>query len=214
MPQKKKIPTIELDANPEEDKVVYKVSIVTNPAIESDFLFFSNEDTRETFERFNTANDEKMELFGAAMIPDIPIYRKDNIRGEWYARFTKAAVRKNAMEFLKRGYQFNMNVEHTNRDADSFIFKSAIVGEMGQTSPEGLNLPDGTWVVGVKVNDVNLWNEIKAGKRRGFSIEGVFEMEELDLSEVIKEEEDSIELDEATKKTLLQFNTLMKIYNK
>jgi hypothetical protein len=37
-------------------------------------------------------------------------------------------------------------------------------------------LPDGTWVVGVKVLNDEVWSDIKAGKRKGFSVEGVFEL--------------------------------------
>ena len=35
-------------------------------------------------------------------------------------------------------------------------------------------MPEGTWMVSLKVEDDQLWQEIKAGKYKGFSIEGLF----------------------------------------
>jgi hypothetical protein len=54
---------------------------------------------------------------------------------------------------------------------------------MGISSPKGLNLPDGSWVVGMKVTDDNTWNEIKAGKLKGFSVEGLFQMMESEIEQ-------------------------------
>ncbi|RYE51543.1 MAG: hypothetical protein EOP48_18065 [Sphingobacteriales bacterium] len=69
-----------------------------------------------------------------------------------------------------------MNLDHTATPAKSFVFQSYIVdSNKGMTSPKGLNLPDGSWVVGVKVTDDGVWNDIKSGKRKGFSVEGLFE---------------------------------------
>jgi hypothetical protein len=43
-----------------------------------------------------------------------------------------------------------------------------------KSSALGLNYPEGTWVITMKVNSPTLWNEIKEGKYKGYSIEGYF----------------------------------------
>jgi hypothetical protein len=35
-------------------------------------------------------------------------------------------------------------------------------------------MPNGTWFVGVKVENDEVWNQVKEGKIKGFSIEGFF----------------------------------------
>lgn len=161
----------ELRINEEHDLIVDALAIVDSPAIESDFLAFSKDQINLTF----SADEEKMELIGAAMIPDMKIYRRS--KGQEYNVFFSAdTIRQIAQVFFKRGFQGNMNLDHTATPAKSFIFQSYIVDKAkGMTSPKGLNLPEGSWVVGVKVTDKDVWNEIKEGKRKGFSVEGVFE---------------------------------------
>ncbi len=36
------------------------------------------------------------------------------------------------------------------------------------------NLPKGTWMIAMKVNNEDIWKDVKAGKVKGFSIEGYF----------------------------------------
>ncbi|MFN5249718.1 MAG: XkdF-like putative serine protease domain-containing protein, partial [Bacteroidota bacterium] len=35
-------------------------------------------------------------------------------------------------------------------------------------------LPDGTWFIGTKVDEDHVWNDVKEGKVKGYSIEGFF----------------------------------------
>lgn len=175
----KDIPLYECKINEDENAFVEAIALVESPAIESDFIAFSQHQKDLTF----SLNDEMMELIGAAMIPDKNIYRKDKAGQEYYVYFSKDTIRKIVQVFSKKGFQTNINLEHNeNSPANSFVFQSYIVDETkGMTSPTGLNLPDGSWVVGVKVTDSNVWADIKAGKIKGFSVEGLFELFESDL---------------------------------
>jgi len=158
--------------NEEQGYEVDFVSIVENPAIESEFLKFS-ESTRLTF-----SGDEQKELLGVALIPDLPIYREVNGR-EFYVTFSKDTIRTIAQNFFKKNYSNNMNVEHTSEDAKSYIFQSYLVNrDMGLYPPKSLEeAPDGSWIIGVKVENDELWEDIKSGKRKGFSVEGLFGLE-------------------------------------
>lgn len=181
-----KLPVYELRINEDNESFVDAIAMVESPAIESDFLAFSKEQERLLF----STNDEKMELLGAAMVPDMKIYRRDKNGSEYNVFFSKDTIRQISQVFMKRGFQTNMNLDHTTTPAKSFIFQSYIVDESkGMTSPKGLDLPDGTWVVGVKVTDPQVWNDVKSGKVKGFSVEGLFEFFEPSVNTTQSEDE-------------------------
>ena len=68
------------------------------------------------------------------------------------------------------------NIEHTNKSAKAFVSESWIVEnpENDKSNELGLTYPQGTWVITMKVQDPELWGQIKQGKYKGFSIEGFF----------------------------------------
>lgn len=167
----KKLPLIELTINPEDNSFVSAISLVEYPAIESDFIAFSKNQKLENF----STNEELKELLGAAMIPDMPIYRNSEQAGEYAATFSKATIRQIAQVFAQKGFFNNTNIEHTLIPADSYIFQSYITDESkGISAPKGINVPDGSWIVGLKVLNDSVWQNIKDGSIKGFSVEGIF----------------------------------------
>jgi len=156
-----------------------------------------------------SSNDEKMELIGAAMIPDKLIYRRDPNGDEYQVYFTKETIREIAQQYFKYGFQKNMNLGHTSIPADSYIFQSYIVDKSkGIKSPSNIDAPDGSWIIGVKVENEKVWNDIKLGKVKGFSIEGIFQFINDKFENQDNDEEEVYEL-------LNQINTLInKIKNK
>lgn len=178
----KKLPLYELRVDEENDAVVNAIAIVDVPAVESNFFAFGKQSKAV---KYLFSGDEKREVIGAAMIPDLPIYRKDEETGEEYeVVFKPETIRTIAQTFFRKNFQSNLNIQHTANDANSFVFQSFIVdSEKGINSPKGLNLPDGSWVIGVKILSTDLWNEVKAGKFQGFSVEGNFMQSNIDLNE-------------------------------
>ena len=120
-------------------------------------------------------NEDKMELFGPVLIPDLPIYRQSDTMGEYEIVFKKEDIREIAMNFMKSGYQNNVNLDHSDKMADSYVFESFVSDEMVPNPKPFQDLPLGTWFVKMKVQSEKLWKDIKMGKRTGFSIEGIFE---------------------------------------
>ena len=164
-----KLPLIELKIDAEADSFVSAIALVESPAIESDFIAFSQVE-------YFAVNDEKQELLGAAMIPDKPIYRKGD-KGDYYAVFSKDTIRQISQVFAQKGLFNATNIEHTMIPADSYVYQSYIVDDSkGIAAPKGINAPDGSWIVGVKVNNPTVWQNIKQGYIKGFSVEGVFEL--------------------------------------
>ena len=147
------------------------ISIVSSPAIESDFIKLKSQEIK-----FAKIDDEKRILMGPALIPNKPIYRKDENK-EYYVYFSADTVRKASELFFMNGNQNNTTLEHNMALNGLTVVESWIVedAEMDKTKKYGLDVPLGTWMVSMKVNNDDVWNNyVRENKVRGFSIEGFF----------------------------------------
>ena len=157
----------------EENQVtgIEAVSIVESPAIESNFLALSNQEIK-----LAKVDEEKQILMGAALIPNKPIYRTNN-EEEFYVYFSADTVRKASELFFKNGNQNNATLEHKLAVNDLTVVESWIVEnkEKDKSALYDLEVPVGTWMISMKVNNSEIWNDfVKTGKVKGFSIEGYF----------------------------------------
>jgi len=147
------------------------ISIVDRPAIELDFIAL-----KEQKLAFAEADADKHILLGPALVPDKPIYRR-NGEDEFYVYFSKGTVRKASELYLKHGNQANHTLEHEHKINGLTVVESWIVEnkEQDKSALYGLDVPVGTWMVAVKVDNEAIWQEwVKEGKVKGFSIEGYF----------------------------------------
>ena len=148
------------------------ISIVEHPAIEENFVALNK--TKEY--RFAEVDTEKKLLMGAILVPNKPIYRKDE-EEEYYIYFTKDTVRKASELYLMKGNQSNATYEHFEKIHGLSLVESWIVEdpEKDKTAFYGMNLPVGTWAGSIKVNNEKIWQDfVKTGVVKGFSIEGYF----------------------------------------
>ena len=156
----------------EEDEVsgIEAVSLVESPAIESDWIALKNQEFK-----FAEVDKEKRILMGAALIPSKPIYRKSE-DNEYYIYFSKSTVRKASELFFKRGNQNKSTLEHEVPLTGLTAVESWIVeGEQDKSRHYNLDVPVGTWMLSMKVENDDIWNNyVKTGKVKGFSIEGYF----------------------------------------
>ena len=168
---------------------VHALSIVENPAIASDFIALGDQKPILLAE----VNKDKQILMGAALIPDKPIYRKDGDE-EYYVYFSKETIAKTAEAFFRNNNQNNATLEHAEVLDNMTVFESWIVEdpEFDKSKKYGLEVPAGTWMVSMKVDDKDVWdNYVKDNKVFGFSIEGKFanvlrrESSEMDFSDQV-----------------------------
>ena len=162
---------IELILDEEQDEIgVDAISIVESPAIESDFVALKNEEIK-----LAEVDKEKRILMGALLIPNKPIYRNGE-EGEYYIYFSKETIVKASQLFLQNGNQSNSTLEHEKALNGLTLVESWIVeSEQDKSRHYGLNVPVGTWMGSVKVNNSKIWeNYVKTNKVKGFSIEGYF----------------------------------------
>ena len=148
------------------------ISIVEHPAIEENFIALN----KPKEYRFAEVDTEKKLLMGAILVPNKPIYRKED-EEEYYIYFTKDTVRKASELYLMKGNQSNATYEHFEKIHGLSLVESWIVEdtEKDKTAFYGMNLPVGTWAGSIKVNNEKIWQEfVKTGVVKGFSIEGFF----------------------------------------
>lgn len=126
---------------------------------------------------FAIQDEEERIITGALMLADTPIYRNDG-NGEYYVVFSKDTIKKIAQKYFKKGYQNNVNLMHDSGQVMDGVtmFESWIVDEKRGVKPmkgfEDVN--DGSWFGSFKVENDDVWNMVKDGKIRGFSVEGIF----------------------------------------
>lgn len=164
-------PLLRFTIDGEEDGVKI-ISLVEFPAVERNFIQLSKEVKL-------SLNEEKKELLGVALIPDMPIYRRDK-QGEYYIVFSAESIRKIAIDFYKKLNVNMADVEHNHNIENGITyFQSMIIDKEQGICPKAFkDLPNGTWIVGCKVENDKVWEAVKSGEVKGFSIDGYFHAEE------------------------------------
>jgi len=172
-----------------ESDGIEAISLVEFPAIEENFIALSKHKLE-----FKTVDTEKKIIVGLALVPDKPIYR---CKGdyEYNVIFSKETVRKASELYLKRLKINNATLEHDEEMTKGVsVIESWIVEDpkKDKTAIYGLNAVEGAWAVTMKIDNEKVWEDVKAGKYLGLSIEGMFsdgseDIEEVEASDVLKE---------------------------
>jgi|TARA_R100000458_G_scaffold34464_1_gene31780 hypothetical protein len=169
-----KIVELVIDEENNEALTIDAISLVHSPAIEENFVFFGKDKNNLTFAK---VDKEKRMLISPALIPNKQIFRYDpNTDQEYYVYFSPETVRKSAELYLKHNNHHKATYEHQDRVAGVLTTESWIIEDpkMDKSKLYGYNLPKGTWMVSMKINNDELWDRIKAGEIKGLSIEGYF----------------------------------------
>ena len=185
---------VELILDEDQEIGIEAISVVENPAIEEDFIALKSQEFK-----LAEVDKEKRILMGALLIPNKPIYRR-NGEDEYYIYFSKDTVLKASQMYLMQGKQNNSTLEHQYELNGLSLVESWLVEDKvhDKSVKYGMDLPLGTWVGAVKVNNDQIWNEfVKTGKVKGFSIEGYFADKMERPKESIKDELAKIEEAEA-----------------
>lgn len=174
--------TYEAVFNEESNKGVYGISLVYDPAMEGHFLTLSKQEEIQ----LKAIDEEKRILLGLVLEPDKLIYRNQGGQ-EFNVVFNKDTVLKLAHNFLKSGYQGNSSIEHSGK-VDGVTFVESWVVEntkLDKSVNFGLSYPNGSWLVMMKVDSDEVWNNyVKNGKVRGFSVDALVELKEVNNLEM------------------------------
>ncbi len=118
--------------------------------------------------RFVPEQEEERFVFGVVLVPG-----EVDAQGETYDAPT---VRKAAHSFMENG-GFN-KIMHKGEPVDGVIVVENTVSNQVERH-NGEDFPEGTWFLGVRVRNDNIWKEIKAGSFTGFSMGGTAVRESL-----------------------------------
>ena len=174
-----KLPIYDLIINQDEnnDAEVSFIALVDSPAIKLPFLQFK-EDERLTFA---IQSESEHIITGPLMIPQQLIYRNSEQFGEHYVKFSVETIKQIAIKFSKKGYQKNVNIMH---EADMQVEGVTMFESFISDSKRGIkpmeafkDLPDGTWFGSFYVENPKVWELVKSGEVKGFSVEGMFDYE-------------------------------------
>ena len=162
--------TIELFIDSEGDGGINAISFVEFPAIEENFIAL-NEHKVE----MKTIDEDKRLVVGLALVPNKLIYRR-NKGFEYNITFSEETVRKASEKYLKSLKLHNTTLEHETEVNGVYLTESWIVEDTDKdkTALYGLKAPVGAWAVAMRVENDEVWNNVKEGNYLGFSIEGFF----------------------------------------
>ena len=155
-----------------EDDGVLRVSLVENPAVESDFEVFRKEEGAKAPALYSVQDEDKHLVRGVILRADYPIYRNGG-RGGYYVTFGADVIREAAERFIADGHANAVDTDHDGKEVDGvqmvqLFIKDAAAG----VAPEGFDdIADGSLFGEYHVTDPDIWDEIKAGTWKGFSVE-------------------------------------------
>lgn len=151
------------------------IALVDFPAIKRDFLAFKDS------VKFEVISDDQHIITGPLMVPDQLIYRNSEKFGEHYVKFSTDTIKQISIKFAKKGYQNNVNIMHEeDMQVDGVtMFESFISNSQRGVKPMAAfaDLPDGTWFGSFFVENPKVWEAVKTGMVKGFSVEGLFDYE-------------------------------------
>ena len=164
--------TVELLINEElELDGVFAISLVEEPAIESNFVALNKHEVS-----LKVVDEEKRIVLGIALKPNKKIYRKKKDY-EYNVVFSAETVRKASELYLRELRNNNTTLGHEKLAQDVSLSESWIVEdvEKDKTAIYGIDAAVGDWAIAMKVNNDNVWEDVKKGTYLGFSIEGIFD---------------------------------------
>ncbi len=177
----------------DDEDGVFANSLVESPAIERDFVWLNKEVA------FQSVSDEKQLVAGPILVPNKKILRIDGEGKRYSVFFTPQTIEMVARKFMKNKYGDSVTLEHGNKTSGVYLTESWIIEQSAKDKSNiyGFTLPRGTWFGVYKVDDRNIWDKVKDGTFRGFSIEGLFEHKKSNLKLSLEKDIEELTEDEA-----------------
>jgi hypothetical protein len=169
-----------------KSKGVFAISLVNAPATEETFIAMSKQ---EKIVKFAKVDEEQRILMGLVLQPDQLIYRVDEDGNEFEMFFSAETIKDFSQNFFQSGFQLNSKLEHDEPIEGVTFVESWLVEnpKVDKSAAFGLEYPRGSWLVSMKVDNDDIWNNyIKTGELKGFSIDGMVELEEVTLKSNIE----------------------------
>lgn len=188
------------------DTGMFKISLVDDPAVMSNFQAFAD---NKRPQMYAIQDEDKRLVRGVVMRADFPIYRNDPNVGEYYVIYKADQIRKMAEKYLAEGRCNLVNLMHEKgSDVDCVNMVQYFIKGDGVSVDGFDNIADGSLFAEFHIVSDALWDEIKSGTYKGFSLEGVFDLvPERDIDEI----EEVVSLLDGAFSKLLKHNKMTKL---
>lgn len=164
---------------------VQTVSLVANPAIQRSWVALAAVTTTAAKRVHLSTEGQKQVLTGPALLPGQEILRLDEAGNPFYITFDATTIEGTARQFAAQGRHNSTNQGHAVGLSGNVMYESWIVADPAndKASALGLDVPAGTWMLSAHIPDADYWQkEVVSGNVTGFSIEGLFDSVQLNLS--------------------------------
>ena len=194
----------------DEDTGMLKISLVDDPAVMSNFQTFA----KRTMQMYSVADEEKRLVYGVVMRANFPIYRRDDRLGEYYIIYKPESIRQMAEKYLADGLQNSVSVMHETDVEGVQMVQYFIKDSSRGIVPKGFeDIADGSLFAEFHILSDTVWESVKAGEFRGFSLEGYFDLTPERDTHTVEEIVDDLDgnFNRIIKQTILSISTMSKI---
>jgi hypothetical protein len=179
-----KIEVFELVIDTDDESGVTAIALVDQPAIESNWMAFS----KQSEYKFNVKDEEKRIIEGYFMVADLLIPRIGENGEKFFVKFSAKTIEQIREKQSRLGLTNNFNLMHDPRQIAEGVYmldNLIIDNERGKVAPKEFEkVPNGSLWGSAKVDNDEIWNSIKAGEFKGFSVEGMFkQLEPVEMDE-------------------------------
>lgn len=160
---------------------IYRISLVDLPAVESDFVYFNKQNK---VMKFNIENEEQRMVTGVIMRANFNIYRYDEKFGEYYIRYSPETIKEMSEKMMSDNTFNNINIMHEDgTDVEGVNLVELFIKDTSKgIDPKGFeDIENGSLFATYKIYNESLWQAIKEGVFKGFSLEGLFDLEQMKL---------------------------------
>lgn len=183
----KELPIFACEIDEKDDTGISAISFVDFPAVEVDFVALSNQKKKHKLH----LNEDKQILTGVVLQPGQLIYREDDNNGEYYITFSEETIEKIARKMMRTGIALqNTTHQHERGLTGNYLSEIWIVENPNLDKSKALGfegLVKGTLMCSYRVTDTKYWkSEVKTGNVKGFSLEGFFYQNRINMNKKTK----------------------------
>jgi len=187
-----KIEVFELVIDTDDESGVTAIALVDQPAIDSNWMAFS----QQTEHKFAVKDEEKRIIEGYFMVADLLIPRIGEQGEKFFVKFSAKTIEAIREKQSRLGMTNNFNLMHDPRQIAEGVYmldNLIIDNERGKVAPKEFEkVPNGSLWGSAKVDNDEIWEQVKNGEFKGFSVEGMFKqlepvsMDEEAINKIIK----------------------------
>lgn len=145
-----------------KDLSVSFLSLVASPATGKGLTLKAADGQRPAAFNLIIKNDDMQRAFGIVYSPD-----QEDAHGDTADADT---IRRAQGEFMREGRLKNIDTEHSFTSEMAFVAETWLVRKGDALFPDE---PEGSWAVGIQINDPDLWKKLKSGELTGISLAGI-----------------------------------------